>query len=123
MKTNVHRPVSLGKRGIAHVGLKVSDVNKSEKFYHDLLGLKVTLKKAGQTFLASGPDLLVLYQDRGSNFHFGFRLDSPPKVEAWKNWLKANNIPIREDISKKNHPRSFKVRDPDGYWVEISSRG
>ena len=35
--------------------------------------------------------------------------------------MESDNIPIYEDMRGKNHPSSFKIRDSDGYLVEISS--
>jgi catechol 2,3-dioxygenase-like lactoylglutathione lyase family enzyme len=117
------RPISLANRGIGHVGLKVSNLEKSRKFYDEILGLNSETKGARQAFVPSGSDILVLYKAGAgtSDFHFGFRLDSPSQVDDWKHWLRSNNIRIYEDIAEEGHPRSFKFRDPDGYWIEIAS--
>ncbi len=117
------RPVSLENRGIGHVGLKVSNLEKSRKFYHEILGLKSETKGQSTAFVPSGSDTLVLYEAGAgaSDFHFGFRLDSPSQVDEWKHWLRSNNIRIYEDITGGDHPRSIKFRDPDGHWIEIAS--
>jgi catechol 2,3-dioxygenase-like lactoylglutathione lyase family enzyme len=118
------RPVSLGNRGISHVGLEVSDLEGSRKFYREILGLKSEIKGPGHVFIRSGSDILVLYTARPktSDFHFGFRLDSSSDVEEWKQFLLRNRIRIYEDIDEEGHPRSFKFKDPNGYWIEISER-
>jgi catechol 2,3-dioxygenase-like lactoylglutathione lyase family enzyme len=118
------RPESLGNRGIALVGLKVSNIQESRKFYREILGLKSNIRGPGQAFIPSGSDILVLYTTgpKASDFHFGFRLDSALQVEEWKHWLLRNNIRVYEDIIDEGHPRSFKFKDPDGYWIEISER-
>ncbi len=123
MSPKPNRPVSLVNRGIGHVGLKVSNLEKSRKFYHEILGLKNETKGPSTAFVPSGPDILVLYEANAgtSDFHFGFRLDSPSQVEEWKHWLKSNNIRIYDDITGEDHPRSIKFRDPDGHWIEIAS--
>jgi catechol 2,3-dioxygenase-like lactoylglutathione lyase family enzyme len=117
-------PVSLANRGIGHVGLKVSNLEKSRKFYHDILGLKNEAKGTRAAFVPSGSDILVLYKAGAgtSDFHFGFRLDSPSQVDEWKRWLRSNNIRIYEDMMGEDHPRSIKFRDPDGHWIEIAAR-
>jgi catechol 2,3-dioxygenase-like lactoylglutathione lyase family enzyme len=117
------RPVSLANRGIGHVGLKVSNLEKSRKFYDEILGLKNETKGPSTAFVPSGSDLLVLYEAGAgtSDFHFGFRLDSPFQVDEWKRWLRSNNIRICEDITGADHPRTIKFRDPDGHWIEIAS--
>jgi len=117
-------PSSLSIGGIAHVGLRVSNARKSRRFYKEILGLKCDENKPGIAFLSSGSDLLVLYEkNKGrSGFHFGFTVNTRLQVEKWKEWLRARGVRIYEDIIESGHPRSFKFRDPDGYWVEISSR-
>ena len=118
-----HRPVSLENRGIGHVGLKVSNLQTSLKFYHAILGLPNETKGSSVAFVRCGPDVLVLYEEAAgkSDFHYGFRLDKRSQVDEWMHWLRSNNIPIHENINEDGHPRSIKFRDPDGHWVEIAS--
>ncbi len=56
------RPVSLADRGIGHVGLKVSNLEKSRKFYQEILGLRNETKGPSMAFVSSGSDMLVLYE-------------------------------------------------------------
>ena len=118
-----NRPASLASRGIGHVGPKVYDLEKSRKFYHEILSLKDETKGPSTAHVPSGSDILALYETSAgsSTFHFGFLLDSPIQVNEWKEWLKSNNIPIYDDINEEDHPRSIKFRDPDGHWIEIAS--
>ncbi len=118
------RPKSIGEYGIGHVGLKVSDIKKSRRFYSKILGLPSDNRRSGTVRMRCGSDSLVIYEDDAgaSNFHFGFRLDSRSSVEEWKRWITNNDIRISDDIAEKDHPRSFKFRDPDGYLIEISSK-
>ena len=115
------RPGSMASLGIGHVGLKVDDLEKSVEFYRNILGLDSRASKRGVARIPSGQDKLVLHEKNlgTSGFHFGFRLDSPSKVDEWKEWLRARNMVIYDDVTEKY--RSFKIRDPDGYLIEIFS--
>ncbi len=121
---NPTRPVSLASSGISHVGLKVSDLEESRKFYHEVLGLRDELRKPGTVYLQSGSDLLVLHvaSTRMSDLHFGFRVDKPSQVDEWREWLKSNNVTIFEDNTEGDNYHNIKIRDPDGHWIEISYR-
>ena len=103
------------------MGLMVSNIAKSRRFYRDTLGLQNTLRRRGVAYVPCGSDLLVLYdKDRGSpNIHFGFRVNSPSQVDQWLAWLKKKRISIMEDV-KEHDFRSVKFRDPDGHCIEIS---
>jgi catechol 2,3-dioxygenase-like lactoylglutathione lyase family enzyme len=121
-KRSMHPPTSLRADGITHVGLKVSDVGRSRRFYRRLLGLRDEPRDPGVVYVPSGRDRLVLYEaGQGmTRFHFGFNVDSPSKVDKWKDWLRKHDVPIHEDIAEDSRYRSIKFRDPDGHWIEIS---
>ena len=114
-------PRALKHKGIAHVGLMVSNIAKSRRFYRDTLGLQNTLRHRGVAYVPCGSDLLVLYdKDHGSpDIHFGFRVHSRSQVDQWRAWLKKKQISIMEDV-KEHDFRSVKFRDPDGHCIEIS---
>lgn len=84
-----------GSQGIVHVGLKVSDLSKSAGFYAKIMGLKAELRGRGVVRFRIGRDVLVLHaKDAGaSDFHFGFGVDNPSKVDQWRGWLRNNKIP------------------------------
>ncbi len=125
MTTHPHvltRPPSLENRGIAHVGLKVSDIEKSRKFYREILGFKDELRQPGVVYLPAGPDRLVVYDENSgtSDFHFGFKVNTLQQVKEWRDWLRSKNVTILEDMTEDKH-RSIKFKDPDRHWIEISS--
>jgi catechol 2,3-dioxygenase-like lactoylglutathione lyase family enzyme len=115
------RPGELANLGIGHVGLRVADIKKSVEFYQDVLGLKTRSTDEGVARIPSGPDLIVLHGSEyaKSDFHFGFRVDSPQVVDEWRDWFWSKRIRIEQDETEENY-RSIKVRDPDGYWIEIT---
>jgi catechol 2,3-dioxygenase-like lactoylglutathione lyase family enzyme len=114
-------PTSLRADGITHVGLKVTDAQRSGQFYREVLGLEYEPRDPGIVYVPSGGDRLVLYEEGqgGTDFHFGFKVDSPSKVDQWKDWLMKNDVPIFEDVTEDKY-RSVKFQDPDGHWIEIS---
>ena len=114
-------PTSLRGDGITHVGLKVSDARRSSEFYKEILGLEYEPREPGIVYVPSGGDRLVLYEEGrgGTDFHFGFKVDSPSKVDQWRDWFMKNDVPIFEDVTEDKY-RSVKFQDPDGHWIEIS---
>ena len=115
------RPRSLKTKGIAHVGLMVSNIARSRRFYQDTLGLQNQLRHRGVAYVPAGRDLLVLYdKDHGfPKIHFGFRVKSPREVDDWRVWLKRKRVAILEDVREHDFT-SVKFRDPDGHCIEIS---
>ena len=116
----LRRPGSMANSGIRHVGLKVRDLEKSVEFYQEVLGLDSSERRKGVARIRSGGDTLVLHEMRRgrSGFHFGFRVDSPSKVDEWQAWLRARKMIIYDDVTEEKY-RSIKIRDPDGYLIEI----
>src|SRR5437773_11892493 len=114
------RPGSMAKSGIRHVGLKVRDLEKSVEFYQEVLGLDSSERKKRVARIRSGRDTLVLHEMRRgrSGFHFGFRVDSPSKVDEWQAWLRARNMIIYDDVTEGKY-RSIKIRNRDGYLIEM----
>ncbi len=118
------RPGSMRDSGIGHVGLKVADVSRSVRFYRNILGLNGRVSGQRVAYVPSGADMLVLH-GKGygtSDFHFGFRVDSPSEVDKWRAWLRSRNMRIYQEVTEEKY-RSIKIRDPDGYWIEISYEG
>lgn len=115
------RPQALRGKGIAHVGLMVSNIGRSRQFYRDTLALQNKLPNPGVVYVPAGKDLLVLYdKDHGfPKIHFGFRVDTPQQVDDWRDWLKKKGVKLLEDV-KEHDFRSIKFRDPDGHCIEIS---
>ena len=111
---------SMAALGIGHVGLKVDDLETSVEFYRNILGLDSSSSERGVARIPSGRDTLVLHEKElgMSGFHFGFRVDSSSKVDEWQAWLRGRNIIIYEDVTEEKY-RSIKIRDPDGYLIEI----
>ncbi len=110
--------------GVGHVGLRVANLQRPVRFYRNILGLKGRAGGPGVARIPSGADLLVLHAKEygSSDFHFGFHVGSASKVDKWRAWLRSRNIRIYQDVREEEY-RSIKIRDPDGYWIEITYEG
>ena len=121
LTTRREPPTRLDK-GIGHVGLIVSDFERSTKFYKDILGLEDQGGSSKAIFLRSGEASLVLHEKTSSmsEIHFGFQVDSPGQIDEWRGWLKRNNIQVSESAIDGDSYKSIKFRDPDNHLIEIT---
>jgi catechol 2,3-dioxygenase-like lactoylglutathione lyase family enzyme len=106
---------------INHVGINVTDVERSVAWYTSLFGLKVLL---------TSKDVAVLgYRDKGVNgTTFVLRTSAKPEVNhimfgidnfdatILAEYLKAKGLTLRDDVL------SFHVKDPDGIDVQVGDR-
>jgi catechol 2,3-dioxygenase-like lactoylglutathione lyase family enzyme len=120
-------------KGVVHFSIAVSDLNASQKFYTDILGL--TLVQAapagGMVFLRAGKDHVILAKSdaplqRGAKdsrrAHHAFKVD-PEKYEEAKAFLASKGVEVFEEEDRKKGVfvgRQFYVRDPDGTVIEFS---
>ena len=110
-------------RGLRHLALKTRKLPATERFYTEVLGLKLAFRHRGMIFLQSpaGDDLLNFVQTRtrfdpeaGGLDHFGLhyrRLGWKKVGEA----LRQANVPIRGRRGRW----SLYIQDPNGYTVEL----
>ena len=109
--------------GLRHLALKSRDLRVTERFYTDLLGLRIAFPHRGMIFLETpgGADLLNFIQTRtpfdpeaGGFDHFGLHFDRA----AWKKVcerVKRAKVPI---VGRRGRSAIY-VRDPNGYTVEL----
>lgn len=119
------RPAPLN--GMRHIALQAQDLEASERFYVELLGMDV-LRRAHDdlVYLTLGNDNLSLSRAKSPVGevpqrldHFGFVVDIPEDVDAWHDYLKAQGVEITS--APHDHPdgaRSFYCLDPDGNSVQ-----
>jgi len=129
-------------RKIGHVVLNVSDLEKSERFYTDVLGMRVSdrypdsMMPGGMVFLRCSTDhhgvALVgggtkLEGGRGAGEsrsgslnHFAFEVGSLDEVFRARAWLQKQGVPIVfEGRRRAGCQIAVEFTDPDGNDLEI----
>ena len=112
-----------GDRGLRHLALRTRDLAVTERFYVDVLGLKVAFVHQGMLFLETprGGDLLNFVAQRGRVApgaggldHFGFRVLGG----EWRR-VAARLRRAGARIRGRRGRYAVYVRDPNGYTVEL----
>jgi catechol 2,3-dioxygenase-like lactoylglutathione lyase family enzyme len=120
-------------RSVVHFSIAVSDLDASQKFYTEILGL--TLVQAapanGMVFLRAGTDHVILAKSDaplqrnakdGRRAHHAFKVD-PEKYEDAKAFLASKGVEVFEEEDRKKGVfvgRQFYIRDPDGTVIEFT---
>lgn len=115
--------------GLHHVALFIKNFDACEHFYIALLGMTIDWRPdADNLYLSSGNDNFALHR-APEDFspakhqrldHIGFFLSQHEDVDAWHDYLKANQVTIK--AAPKEHrdgTRSFYCADPDGTVVQF----
>jgi catechol 2,3-dioxygenase-like lactoylglutathione lyase family enzyme len=106
---------------INHVGINVTDIERSVEWYTSIFGLKTLVKSKEVAVLG--------YRDAGANgTTFVFRTSTKPEINHFMfginnfdaallaEYLKARGLTPRNDVL------SFHVKDPDGIDVQLGAR-
>jgi catechol 2,3-dioxygenase-like lactoylglutathione lyase family enzyme len=113
-----------------HVALAVRDVERSARWYADVLGFKQELWNGVPVFIGNGAAAVALFPVRdkaGSTshdhapvrtLHFAFRTDRENFLHA-QDELKKRAIPF--DFQDHEISHSIYFRDPDGHEIEITT--
>jgi catechol-2,3-dioxygenase len=114
-----------------HVVLRVRDVERSEAFYRDILGLQVRRKRPGRmlfftcgvrdhdlAILAVGADAPLPEEHRVGLYHFALRLESFDELRAAHRHFGAHNVNI-VGITHHGDTKSIYLKDPDGIEIEV----
>jgi catechol 2,3-dioxygenase-like lactoylglutathione lyase family enzyme len=108
---------------IDHVSVLITDVERSRRFYRDLLGLKEIAKPRTFDFVAlwfdlGNQQLHLLRKDRPDSIsprHFALRVAD---VAAARTYCRENGVATEETTLIPGADRFF-IRDPDGNRIEI----
>lgn len=116
--------------------LYVSDLDKTEHFYHHQLGMPVIGKvpdrhiffRAGSSVLlcfiaeATAKDTHLPPHYASGKQHLAFET-SPEEYEGWKNKLRGEGIAITHEETWPGGHKSCYFEDPDGHVLEIVPAG
>jgi catechol 2,3-dioxygenase len=119
--------------GIGHVHLKVADIERSLRFYRDLLGFEVTQWYGEQAvFLSAGGYHhhigLNTWESRGAPpaprgtaglYHFAVLYPTRQDLAAILRRLMDNAVPL-DGASDHGVSEALYLRDPDGNGVELA---
>jgi ureidoacrylate peracid hydrolase len=111
-----------GATEFAHMLLKVSDINRSERFYVDLLGFKVRPAKPlpdGRPFVPFTQGLALTNggpEQSPQIDHIAFKAKDIPAVAAR---LKQANVKFDRDLHNGIYGLTIYVYDPDGNMIEL----
>ena len=107
---------------MGHVAIEVSDLERSMKFYRDLLGLEARWSKdADWANLKLGNDDLSLVKKSPGQIHpphFGFRVKSREELKAAHEKLSTAGVSVEPISGHRDGSISFYFRDPDGNHLE-----
>ena len=127
--------------GLHHLTAISSDMSRTIAFYRDVLGMAVVRDGAsdddpgtrhvwfGMVDGAAGrlvsfleyPQLPAGVVGVGSTHHFALTVESVEEQEAWRDYLRGQNVECTEPFDRGGF-RSIYLRDPDGHVVEIATR-
>ena len=119
-------------RGIAHFSIPVTDIERSEKFYTEIVGCRHLFTNPPKTmsFIDAGGMCLILCKTDGpvnpklhdsNGVHHSFLVDSD-KYQDNLRFLRDNGVEVFFEEDRQggvvNGPRAY-FRDPDGTVLEI----
>jgi catechol 2,3-dioxygenase-like lactoylglutathione lyase family enzyme len=111
------------------VALNVRDLEACERFYVDLLGMRVEWRPdRDNLYLTSGSDNLALHRLRPLQApdgpqrldHIGIVVASAGEVDLWFARLRAHGVQVEgEPRTHRDGARSFYCQDPEGNRVQV----
>jgi len=120
-------------RSVVHFSIAVSDLERSRRFYTEVLGLKLVQNAlaGGMVFLKAGDDHVILAKSDAPlernpkdsrRAHHAFKVDAD-KYDDAKTFLAAKGVEVFEEEDRKRGVfvgRQFYIHDPDGTVIEFT---
>lgn len=116
--------------------LYISDVDQTEQFYHEILGMPVISKvNHRHIFFRAGSSVLLCFLPEVTRKetrlppHYAYgkqhiAFEAPPEdYNRWKEKLQSQDIKITHEQEWKDGLQSFYFEDPDGHVLEIVPEG
>ena len=121
--------------GVHHIGLTVTNLERSKTFYQELFGWKEVGAdlKMGYVFLADGKNFLTLWQKSTHGYaessaglhHFALAVESVDDLTQAEQLLRKKKIRIHYNrivpLQDGAHEAEIYFYDPDGIRVELFS--
>jgi catechol 2,3-dioxygenase-like lactoylglutathione lyase family enzyme len=120
----------LKTKGLVHFTIPVSDLDRSQKFYTEIMGFKTVRRNPHMVFMRSGKDLFVLTHSEKpidpnpgdqTDIHTAFMVDGTEYKEAL-DFLKSKGVKVLHDEERRKgtfHGYSAYFHDPDRNVIEI----
>ena len=124
-------------QAIIETAIYVEDLDQTETFYRNVLGLPVIAKEPGRhvffrvgsnnvllAFLAEATlkgDQLPAHGAKGPG-HFALGIDACD-LDAWQQTLREKNVDIEKEVAWPRGGKSIYFRDPAGNSVELVTPG
>ena len=115
---------SLGISGVYEVAIRVKDLERSEAFYRETLGLTVGLRDESRrwVFLRAGDGGMIVLQEDKSEWpkqHFAFTINEKD-MEAARQQLSEKGVTFEGPVFHEWMPAtSIYFSDPDGHELEL----
>jgi len=111
---------------LRHLALAVTDEARSQAFYAGWFGFRESRRMDDGVLMLYGPGEVSLALGPAEGrpslpafLHFGFVLDSPDEVREARDGFVEGGVEIAGFWDEPDYV-SVKVRDPDGYVVEVA---
>jgi catechol 2,3-dioxygenase-like lactoylglutathione lyase family enzyme len=109
--------------GVDHVVLHVNNVERSKKFYAEVLGMTVYREDDGQVFLHAGQQGIALFRQPGGTplttgndlNHLALNV-AAGTYETLKAELEKNGVSVS---GRPGEERCIYFRDPDGHRLQL----